>query len=71
MTWLDATGLVANTIAAYFLWRGSADLPWEIQTINGKSDAEHAFKRQRRRYANVGFVLLGSGFILQLLARFI
>jgi hypothetical protein len=66
---LEVLGLLAATVSAYFLWRGSEQVPWEIQTIDGVSDRERAFKARRQRLANTGFLLLGAGFALQLLAR--
>ncbi len=68
---IDVAGLAAATVAAYCLWRGSEEVPWDMQTWNGKNEQERAFKRARRRWANVGFLLLGVGFGLQIVARFV
>ncbi len=65
----DIIGLLAATASAFLLWRGSEEIPWSIQTVKGESDTEKSFKRRRARFANAGFALLGSGFLLQLVSR--
>lgn len=66
---LEITGLVSATLSAYFLWRGSEDAPWPAQSWGGDSAPEIAFRARRTRMARIGFLLLGAGFALQLLAR--
>jgi hypothetical protein len=64
---LIVAGLILNLLAAIFLYDGSRGRPWEIQTWGGESEAELEFSRKRRRYSNIGFLLLFLGFLLQLI----
>ncbi len=69
--WLDIIGLVANTLAAAFLWRGSMGIPWDMQTWKGKSPDEEAHKQRTTQARTMGFILLAGGFLLQLISRFV
>lgn len=66
---LEIIGLVSATLSAYFLWRGSEDAPWPAKSWGGNSPEEVAFRARRARMAKIGFLLLGAGFGLQLVAR--
>lgn len=70
---VDAVGLALATISAYFLWRGSEEVPSEVRTVRGggANEDERTFLRRRRRFSTAGFLLLGLGFALQLLSRFL
>jgi hypothetical protein len=65
--WVQVIGLTALALSAIFLWLGSAEMPWAMQTWKGESEPERAFRRRRSRYARTGFLLLASGYVLQLL----
>ena len=64
-TVLQLAGLVCAVTCAVCLFIGSRDLPLEIHSWKGDSEAEQSFKRRRRRFATVGFVLLALAFAFQ------
>jgi hypothetical protein len=66
---LDIVGLVLAAISAYFLWRGSEESPWPIQSWAGQSEAEKMFRKRRSHFSTIGFAMLGMGFLLQLVSR--
>lgn len=55
---LIIAGLTSTLIATIFLYLGSKHLPWNMQTIGGKSDKEIRFYDVRQRYTKIGFGLL-------------
>lgn len=60
-------GLILTLIATVFLYLGSKETPWGIQTWGGESDKEVAFEQIRRRNTTIGFALLFLGFLCQLI----
>lgn len=69
--WLDVVGLLLSTLSAPLLWRGSLGVPWEMQTWKGQTAEETTYKQQTRTSAQFGLTLLGFGFALQLIAKFL
>jgi len=67
-TILNVLGLLSGVTAAVFLYFGSQETPWGIQSWKGKTPEEDSFRRRRRCTAVTGFVLLGLAFVLQLIA---
>ena len=70
---VDVIGLGLVTVSAYLLWRGSEETPGRVRTWTGEggSEPEYRFLQRRRRFSRAGFLLLGLGFALQLLSRFL
>lgn len=68
---LDVLGLALATISAFFIWHASEETPWKIQSFGGATATEDAFRRKRTLQARTGFSLLGAGFALQLVSRFL
>lgn len=61
-----ATALFAAALgvfASVALVKGTASVPWEMQTWNGESGAENAFRQSVRWWLKTGFVALGSAFV--------
>jgi len=65
---LNVLAAISGILSAIFLYLGSQETPWGIQTWKGESAAEQAFRRRRRLCAVTGFVLLGAAFAFQLIA---
>jgi len=61
-------GSILTLIATVFLYLGSKQVPWEIQTFKGQSEKEKDFRKKRQFYLRIGFCLLFLGFLLQLVA---
>jgi len=64
---LVITGLVLSLLGTIFLYLGSRDLPWDMQTISGKSDLENKFYMARKIETRIGLVFLSIGFLIQLI----
>lgn len=62
-----AAGLLLNLLATGFLFLGSRHLPWDMQSIGGKTDKEKAFYDLCKKQTKIGFILLFLGFFFQLL----
>ncbi len=60
-------GLIINLLATIFLYLGSKHLPWDMQSIGGKTDKEKAFHEIRGRQIKTGLILLFLGFLFQLI----
>lgn len=60
-------GLIFNLIGTIFLFLGSRHLPWDIQSVGGKTNKEFVFYVDRQREVVIGFALLFVGFFLQLI----
>jgi hypothetical protein len=58
---LSALAGVASTLC---LMKGTATVPWEMQSWSGQSDPEKAFRRRMRSYFVVGLVTLALAFVL-------
>ncbi|MEK7575693.1 MAG: hypothetical protein AAB491_01230 [Patescibacteria group bacterium] len=67
---LNIVGLSFSLLGAIFLFFGSQEVPWDIQTWGGISPNELMFKVIRDFRAECGFGLLGLGFLLQIIAQF-
>jgi hypothetical protein len=65
---LMMTGLVMNLIATIFIYLGSKHLPWDKQSIGGKTDKEKTFYEVRGRQIKTGLLLLFLGFLFQLIS---
>lgn len=61
-------GLILNLVATIFLCLGSRHLPWDKQSIGGKTEEELKFFKEREKESRIGFALLFFGFLLQLVS---
>jgi hypothetical protein len=66
MIWV-IVGLVLNLIATVFLFLGSKETPWGMQTWKGESEPEKAFREKRSWATRMGFFFLFVGFSFQLI----
>jgi hypothetical protein len=57
-----------GVLSAVLLYLGSAETPWAIQSLGGETEPENAFRRNRRRQAAAGFVLLALAFVCQVVS---
>lgn len=62
---LIATGLFISLVGTFYLYLGSLDKPWGIQTWDGSSTQEQQLFKLQRRQVRIGLSLLGAGFVLQ------
>lgn len=67
---ISVIGLCFGLLAAVSLYYASIETPWKIQSIGGQTETERRFRRQRARWARIGFVLLGLAFFCQLVSTF-
>ena len=61
VTLLSTLAGVASTLC---LMKGTATVPWEMQSSSGQSDPEKAFRRRMWCYFVVGLVTLALAFVL-------
>lgn len=60
-------GLVLGLVAAVLLFEGSKGVPWEMQSLGGKTEKEIAFKKNRQSLNRCGFGFLVASFTVQLI----
>jgi hypothetical protein len=58
---------LSSVIPVILLYMASFETPWEIQTWDGTSEKEIAFRQRRRRRAVLGFIFLGTTLTLQII----
>lgn len=57
---------IFSIVPVILLYVASFETPWEIQTWDGSSQKEMAFRRRRKRRAVLGFIFLGVTLALQI-----
>lgn len=67
--YLNAIGLTLGVAAAVCLYLGSRSFPEESWTR--ETEEEKQFEKRRSQFSKAGFMLLGAGFICQLVYEFI
>ena len=58
---------LSSVIPVILLYIASFETPWEIQTWDGTSEKEIAFRKRRRMRAILGFIFLGVTLALQII----
>ncbi|MFH0797605.1 MAG: hypothetical protein V2A65_11250 [Candidatus Omnitrophota bacterium] len=67
---ISAIGLFCALTATVLLYFGSQGVPWKNQTWDGNSKNEKKHCESRKNMSKTGFILLGIGFLLQLIGLF-
>ncbi len=67
---LNSIGLFLALLGTVFLYFGSKETLWDIRTWSGKGEREKDFNEKRRKKVKWGILLLGIGFILQIIDNF-
>ncbi len=53
---------LAGFVSALLMIRGTAAVPWDMQSYKGNSDPEIGFRKTTRRYFAAGCILLAAAF---------